>query len=65
MEYRAKNNSSSIDEEIKEITTQIPLGRMATPDEIGRAGAFLLSPAASYITGQMLTVGGGIYKGSM
>ena len=63
MEFRAENNSTSIDEEIKGITSLIPLGRMATPDEIGRAGAFLLSPAASYITGQMLTVGGGIYKG--
>jgi 3-oxoacyl-[acyl-carrier protein] reductase len=63
MEYRAENNNSSIQDEIKKITTQIPLGRMATPDEIGRAGAFLLSPAASYITGQMLIVGGGIYRG--
>jgi len=64
MEFRAENNNSSVSEEINKITAEIPLGRMATPDEIGQAGTFLLSPAASYITGQMLVVGGGIYKGT-
>jgi 3-oxoacyl-[acyl-carrier protein] reductase len=36
---------------------------MAKPEEFGKAAAFLLSPAASYITGVMLTVDGGTYKG--
>ncbi len=62
---RAELNDSSLEEEIDQITAACPLGRMASPDEIGRAAAFLLSPAASYLTGVMLNVDGGIYKGTM
>lgn len=64
MQQRADLNGSSVEEEIEKITGASPLGRMATPDEFGRAAAFLLSPAASYITGVMLTVDGGMYKGT-
>lgn len=38
---------------------RIPLGRWGTPEEMGDAAAFLVSPLASYITGQMLLVDGG------
>ncbi|MBM7170988.1 SDR family oxidoreductase [Streptomyces sp. G44] len=41
----------------------IPLRRYGTPDEFGRAAAFLLSPAASYVTGVMLPVDGGSRSG--
>jgi 3-oxoacyl-[acyl-carrier protein] reductase len=41
----------------------IPLGRYGTPDDFGRAGAFLLSEAASYITGAAVQVDGGLLKG--
>jgi 3-oxoacyl-[acyl-carrier protein] reductase len=41
---------------------RIPLGRYGHPEEIGAAGAFLLSPAASYITGSLLTVDGGLTR---
>jgi 3-oxoacyl-[acyl-carrier protein] reductase len=37
----------------------IPLRRYGTPEEFGRAAAFLLSPAASYLTGVLLPVDGG------
>ncbi|WP_344319470.1 SDR family oxidoreductase, partial [Streptomyces yatensis] len=37
----------------------IPLRRYGTPEEFGKAAAFLLSPAASYLTGLMLPVDGG------
>jgi 3-oxoacyl-[acyl-carrier protein] reductase len=40
----------------------IPLGRSGEPEEFGRAGAFLLSPAAGFITGAMLPVDGGITR---
>jgi 3-oxoacyl-[acyl-carrier protein] reductase len=38
----------------------IPLGRIGLPDEVAAAVAFLASPAAGYITGQMLHVNGGL-----
>jgi 3-oxoacyl-[acyl-carrier protein] reductase len=41
----------------------IPLRRYGTPEEFGRAAAFLLSPAASYLTGIMLPVDGGARHG--
>ncbi|THA30775.1 SDR family oxidoreductase [Streptomyces sp. A1547] len=41
----------------------IPLRRYGTPEEFGRSAAFLLSPAASYLTGIMLPVDGGSRHG--
>ncbi|MFE7548955.1 SDR family oxidoreductase [Streptomyces gardneri] len=41
----------------------IPLRRYGTPEEFGRTAAFLLSPAASYLTGLMLPVDGGARSG--
>ena len=65
MSFRADQNGTSIEEEINLIVEACPLGRMANPAEIARAAAFLLSPAASYLTGVMLTVDGGMYKGTL
>lgn len=44
---------------------QIPLGRVAMPEDVGDAVVFLASPAARYITGQMLYVDGGILANQM
>jgi 3-oxoacyl-[acyl-carrier protein] reductase len=40
----------------------IPLRRYGTPDEFGRVAAFVLSPAASYLTGVMVPVDGGALR---
>ncbi|MFG2559693.1 SDR family oxidoreductase [Streptomyces sp. NPDC048496] len=42
---------------------RIPLRRYGTPEEFGRTAAFLLSPAASYLTGIMVPVDGGSRHG--
>jgi 3-oxoacyl-[acyl-carrier protein] reductase len=40
---------------------QIPLGRAGAPEDVAAAVSFLASPAAAYITGQVLHVNGGLY----
>lgn len=64
LQDRANRNGTSVDEEMAAQNAQSALGRMATPQEFANAAAFLLSPAASYLTGVMLTVDGGSYKGT-
>jgi 3-oxoacyl-[acyl-carrier protein] reductase len=43
--------------------SRIPLRRYGTPEEFGRVAAFLMSPAASYLTGIMVPVDGGMRHG--
>jgi 3-oxoacyl-[acyl-carrier protein] reductase len=40
-------------------TARIPLGRYGTPEEFAAVAAFVLSPAAAFVTGSLLTVDGG------
>ncbi|MNW12368.1 3-oxoacyl-[acyl-carrier-protein] reductase FabG [compost metagenome] len=42
---------------------EIPLGRLGTPMDVAAPVLFLCSPAAGYITGQTLTVDGGVLNG--
>jgi 3-oxoacyl-[acyl-carrier protein] reductase len=48
------------EEQRKAILNSVPLGRMGEPEEIANAVAFLAGPHSDYITGQVLTVDGGM-----
>jgi len=56
--YAQKYNVSP--EEVEDLLIrQIPLGRLATPEDVARAALFLASEEAAYITGQSITLSGG------
>jgi 3-oxoacyl-[acyl-carrier protein] reductase len=60
--YIATDMTSVLPEEVKQsIMTKIPLARMGTAEDIAAAVKFLVSDDASYITGQVIAVNGGMY----
>jgi 3-oxoacyl-[acyl-carrier protein] reductase len=44
-----------------QVMTAVPVGRMGRAEEVGETVAFLASDRASYVTGQMIAVNGGLY----
>jgi len=59
---RARTAGVEIEEIRRRTIERIPLGRYGDPLELGRVGAFLLSPAASYVTGAIVPVDGGMIR---
>lgn len=59
---RAASSGMSVEEIQRRTIERIPLGRYGDPFELGRVGAFLLSPAASYVTGAIVPVDGGMIR---
>jgi NAD(P)-dependent dehydrogenase (short-subunit alcohol dehydrogenase family) len=60
MADRATTLQISRDEMIERVRKSIPLGRWGEPDDIANLVTFLASPSASWITGEVIRVSGGL-----
>jgi 3-oxoacyl-[acyl-carrier protein] reductase len=60
MDQRRQSLNITLDEMVERIRKAVPLGRWGEPDDISQAVAFLCSPAAAWITGEVLRVSGGL-----
>lgn len=62
LELARAGGAVNLDEYFRDMAGAIPMGRIGEPEEIARVAVFLCSPAASFITGQMLAVDGGVIR---
>jgi 3-oxoacyl-[acyl-carrier protein] reductase len=61
-ELRATESGLGVAEVQEQMRSRIPLGRYGEPAEVGVVGAFLLSPAASYVNGAIVPIDGGMVR---
>lgn len=62
---KSSNENISLDEAKQSFISSIKVGKIGNPEEFGMLAAWLLSPHASYITGQTISVDGGFIAGVM
>jgi len=62
-EIRSEKEGITAEAALEKQGLETPVGRLATPEEIGAAAVFLCSVQAAYITGTSLLVDGGLVKG--
>jgi len=62
IELATSRGITDLDSFFKGVATGVPLERVAEPEEFARVAVFLSSPAASYVTGTMLAVDGGLIR---
>jgi 3-oxoacyl-[acyl-carrier protein] reductase len=59
--FIATDMTAGLDDKLKEsLLTQIPLGTLGQPEDIAHAAVYLAGPGGRYVTGQVLTVDGGM-----
>jgi len=63
MANRARTNNTTVEEEFARQAAETSLGRMGRPAEFANLATFIVSPAASYLTGSSISLDGGAYKG--
>jgi 3-oxoacyl-[acyl-carrier protein] reductase len=61
-EQRAQRAGITIEAERQKTIDRVPLHRYGEPADVGRVAAFLLSPAAAYVNGQIVAVDGGMIR---
>ena len=60
--HRSAETGLTVQESMNEMTGRIPLGAMATPEQVASVVAFLLSDEAGHVTGQSINVCGGLER---
>ena len=63
MRVRAERESRKLESVVEEGLREVPLGRFGEPQEVADMIAFLLSERAAYMTGNVIQIDGGLYRG--